>query len=234
MKKTLMILGALLSLGTWGDVLGEATSAGIALDLSRPGIQLVESLPSTLEVECCPVPGTRARILVNGVVVHEASMPETVTVMSHGQIVHQTLINGVVASTDATYTIWAPEMTLNRLDAPLRELFPTVYANVTSVTILKGVTALPNGMFEGCAGLKSLVIPEGVTSIGERAFADCRSLTTVTIPASVTRVGASAFSGCTNLMRVDTPSLAAWLGLSFANSTANPLHAGGHILMAIR
>ena len=51
--------------------------------------------------------------------------------------------------------------------------------NLTSVTIGKGITALPDSVFEGCSELETVTIGSNITSIGDRAFYDCKNLKTV-------------------------------------------------------
>ena len=78
-------------------------------------------------------------------------------------------------------------------------------------------------------GLERVTIVEGTTEIPSGAFAGCASLESVTIPAGVTNVGTNAFSGCEAVSWVDVPSLEDWLAISFENTDANPLRAGGSL-----
>lgn len=65
----------------------------------------------------------------------------------------------------------------------------------------KKVTALENGVFEGCLPLKSIALPDTITEIPDNCFKNCENLETVTAPA-VTKVGLSAFEG-TKLIKAD-------------------------------
>jgi len=72
-------------------------------------------------------------------------------------------------------------------------------ANLTSITIPDGVTAVKSHAFGGCTGLTSVTLPVSATAIGEYAFVGCVGLTNVTIPDNVVSIGRYAFSGCTGL-----------------------------------
>ena len=108
--------------------------------------------------------------------------------------------------------------------------------NLTSVTLLDGVTDIGNGVFADCDSLTSVTIPgsvtdmggafmychsltsvtilDGVTSIGESAFAACVNLTSVTIPDSVTSIGTIAFRACESLTSVTIPDSVTSIGPS--------------------
>ena len=59
-----------------------------------------------------------------------------------------------------------------------------------------------NRAFSWCANLTSVTMSKGVTRIGYEAFYNCSSLTTITIPEGVTNIGDGAFYGCTALTEV--------------------------------
>ena len=73
-------------------------------------------------------------------------------------------------------------------------LFPDS-SNLTSFTLLDGVTIIGEGAFKKCLSLTSITIPNSVTSIEWEAFSGCSGLTSITIPNSVTRIGSDAFDG---------------------------------------
>ena len=77
-------------------------------------------------------------------------------------------------------------------------------ANLTSITIPKGVTRIGEQAFYACTGLTGVVLPDGVTSIGKNAFHACRNLTSVTIPGSLATIGYGAFQA-TGLTSVTIP-----------------------------
>ena len=102
-------------------------------------------------------------------------------------------------------------------------------ANMTSVNIPSGVTAIGDNTFYGCNALTSLTLPETVASIGASAFYNCQALASVNVPSGVvaihdntfyncralsslilpetlTSIGASAFYNCSSLASVNIPS----------------------------
>ena len=68
--------------------------------------------------------------------------------------------------------------------------------DLTTVSSLGSIEALPAQAFASCGALKNIKLPEGLTSIGQDAFNKCTSLKEISIPTSVAQVGANAFS-CT-------------------------------------
>lgn len=76
-------------------------------------------------------------------------------------------------------------------------------SQISSLTIVSGVTSIPGHAFNGCAGLTGVVISDGVDSIGQCAFYGCSGLTNISIPSSVTSIGNSAFEGCSKLNSVE-------------------------------
>lgn len=83
---------------------------------------------------------------------------------------------------------------------------PFYQSALETVTIEPGRTAIPAGMFQSCASLKSAAIPQGVTTIGYGAFQACTALETVTIPSTVTTIEGQAFNDCTSLTEVALPA----------------------------
>lgn len=63
---------------------------------------------------------------------------------------------------------------------------PNARNSIKTITIERGIKALPNTAFGGYTALKTITIPDTVTSIGSSAFKSCTSLSSVTIPAGVT------------------------------------------------
>ena len=91
-------------------------------------------------------------------------------------------------------------------------------SSLTTITIPEGVTNIGDGAFWLCSNLESVTIPEGVTTLGYKAFANCSNLATITIPEGVTTIGDEAFLGCSKLTSISLPSTIQNLtGKTFAN-----------------
>ena len=97
-------------------------------------------------------------------------------------------------------------------------------SSLTSINIPDSVTTIGDQAFINCTGLTSITIPDGVTKIAFNTFHGCTGLTSITIPDSVTTIGDQAFSGCSSLTDVYITDIAAWCGLSFGDTSANPLY----------
>ena len=96
--------------------------------------------------------------------------------------------------------------------ATVAAVFPNAYATaLVSASVTGTAGDLKEGLFEGCAALKSVAVPTCVTNIGSRAFRDCAAVSSVTIPEGVTAIGADAFRG-TSLASVEIPSTVTAIG----------------------
>ena len=86
------------------------------------------------------------------------------------------------------------------------------FYNLSSVTIPDSVTSIGNDAFLYCYELDSVTIPDGVTSIGREAFFYCYDLDSVTISDSVTTIGDWAFFYCIDLTSVTIPDSVTSIG----------------------
>lgn len=73
------------------------------------------------------------------------------------------------------------------------------------------ITAIPDGLFDGCASMTTFTIPNTITSIGSNAFSHCQSLRSVTIPNTVTSIGSRAFYDSA-LEEINIPSSVTTIG----------------------
>lgn len=96
-------------------------------------------------------------------------------------------------------------------------------SGLKSVALPAGICRIPAYAFFGCGALEELILPEGVAEIGAHAFEFCRSLKTISIPASVKRIGGGAFWGCDCLEEVQISDLSAWCAIEFGGNDADPL-----------
>ena len=72
-------------------------------------------------------------------------------------------------------------------------------ANLKSVVLSEGVSAVYANEFSECTGLVELTLPVSLSSIGYAAFADCKALELLIIPSGVGAISQNAFSGCEGL-----------------------------------
>ena len=93
--------------------------------------------------------------------------------------------------------------------------------NLTSVTLLDGVTSIANYAFTNCTGLKTLIIPDSVTSIGISVFEGCTELTEVTMSKGITSISDKAFYKCKKLSNIKIPDTVTSIGMyAFQDCTA--------------
>ena len=70
--------------------------------------------------------------------------------------------------------------------------FPSLYFNITEVTIPSSIKQIEDYAFANCKELTDIELPDGLETLGEGAFANCEKLSKVVLPESV-----SAFSSVT-------------------------------------
>jgi len=78
-------------------------------------------------------------------------------------------------------------------------------SGIEKFTLGKGITVIPNDLFNSCKLQSAIVIPEGVTEIGENAFCANYSFTSLTLPSTIKKIGSGAFSLCGSLTTVTIP-----------------------------
>ncbi len=86
-------------------------------------------------------------------------------------------------------------------------------SNITSLSLPKSISRIPESTFYSCTSLESVELPEGLEQIGSAAFEYCQKLK-IEIPATVTKIGDSAFSGCTALKSMTLPAAITKLPMS--------------------
>ncbi len=85
-------------------------------------------------------------------------------------------------------------------------------ANLSDISIPKGVTSIGDWAFHNCSGLTNVTIPDSVTSIGDYALYFCESLKSISIPQGVTGIGRATFAHCVNLTDVTIPNSVTSIG----------------------
>lgn len=71
--------------------------------------------------------------------------------------------------------------------------------NITNFALVKGITAIGDGVFQESNLLTYAALTKDVERIGERAFARCKWLASVSHTEGLKEIGAMAFSGCIRL-----------------------------------
>ncbi len=107
----------------------------------------------------------------------------------------------------------------------------TLVAGCKSSVIPTNILTIGSNAFNGQQGITSITLPTGLITLEAAAFALCSGLTEISIPASVTTIGNNAFSSCGGLAKVIISDLTAWCGITFSNSSANPLNCAKHLYL---
>ena len=76
------------------------------------------------------------------------------------------------------------------------------------------LSALPDGLFEGCRRLVQVRLPGHLARIGGSAFAACVSLETICLPDSLNLIEDTAFAWCGSLNRVRLPASTCLISVS--------------------
>ena len=76
---------------------------------------------------------------------------------------------------------------------------------IKEIVVPNGVTVIPDAAFRECETLEKITLPEGITSIGNGAFYECEYLVSINIPKSVTSIGGGAFLACYKLSEITIP-----------------------------
>jgi uncharacterized coiled-coil protein SlyX len=105
--------------------------------------------------------------------------------------------------------------------AEQKEKKQTVPPGFTLLPLSKGVTKIPEKLFQDDNSLINVVIPYGVTSIGVSAFKNCLRLIRVNIPDSVTRIESHAFGSCFSLKNVTVPDSVIGMGVGVFSNCPN-------------
>ncbi len=211
----------------------EEIQSNYSLDMERhQERQGLSVAGSPVDLGYSPIDAGSVTLEVNGTVVHTATESGTYAwtpekpgtyVLTHraGDAVFTRRV--VVSGTDD-----ARELEVGWLDGPVSNCFPNIYASVTNVVIAETLASLPEGAFDGCAGLgmetkngfvfykgcllglsgecpANVVLPEGTQVIADGAFRNCSTLASIYMPESVKGIGAGAFADCTDLEEIVIP-----------------------------
>lgn len=174
--------------------------------------------------ECHPLWNSAANLYLNGELLTELSIPNTIT----------TIKDHAFVSFYNLTSITLPE----NLTSIGEEAFYGC-TNLVSVNIPKSVTSIGDRAFSSCSNMNSIIvendnsvydsrnncnaiietksntlfhgcsttiIPKGVTSIKEYAFEYCTGLTSIIIPEGVKSIGRHSFGYCRNLAEISIPA----------------------------
>lgn len=125
------------------------------------------------------------------------TIPESVTEIGNGAFAYCNNLSafyGAIATDDNRCLI---------IGTTLKSFAP---ADMTTYSVMEGITEIGGGAFEGCDNIVALSLPSSVNEIDERAFAYCLSLESFTIPAGLTEISTSLFEGCSTLNTIILPS----------------------------
>jgi len=71
------------------------------------------------------------------------------------------------------------------------------------VTLGKGITVIPGGLFADCIKLKTVKLSNNLRTIENDAFRWCESLTSITIPEKVRKIQGNPFIECSKLTKIN-------------------------------
>lgn len=71
------------------------------------------------------------------------------------------------------------------------------------VTLGKGITVIPGGLFADCIKLKTVKLSNNLRTIENNAFVGCESLTSITIPEKVRKIQGNPFIECSKLTKIN-------------------------------
>ena len=101
-------------------------------------------------------------------------------------------------------------------------------SSLINLKLGSGLTSIGSAS-TGMTNLSSVTVGKNMSRIPEDYFYNCKSLTTVTILSSVKSIGENAFYGCSNIESVYVENIEAWQQIEFANRYSNPMAYGSNL-----
>lgn len=157
-------------------------------------------------------------LYVNGVVLEELNVPETVTVIkdyafyNYAKLSKVTLPQGITKLGDhAFYKSSVKEIFIPKTVTSIYRPFGSNEV-LEKVVFEAGISKITYYAFESCKALTSVVIPEGVTEIAYDAFYNCVKLQNVVLPQSLVTIGNYAFYGCDSIIEIVIPDAVTNIG----------------------
>ena len=131
------------------------------------------------------------KLVVNGTVLTELVIPDTVTTVPNGLFMNYDLLTSVT------------------IPSHVRSIGSYAFSGcsaIEEIVIPDSVTSIGQYAFESCTSLKKATLPANITVINKALFKNCTSLIDVNIPSRVTTIGDEAFRGCYSLMSITLPA----------------------------
>lgn len=131
------------------------------------------------------------KLVVNGNVLTELVIPDTVTNVPNGLFMNYKLLTSVT------------------IPSHVKSIGMYAFCGCSAIEeifIPDSVTTIGKYAFESCTSLKKATLPAGITVISKALLKNCTSLTDVNIPSRVTTIGDEAFQNCYNLMSITLPA----------------------------
>lgn len=180
-----------------------------------------------IQFKCAPL-AVANNLHINNTLITEVVIPDGVTELNYGPFSGSTSITSIVVPNSVTFieeNALGGCSGLVDLSIPFvgttEKIFGVKYSEFGSIFGYED-----NQYRYNCnvpSSLKNVVVTGGA-SIASNAFEDCYYIENVTFPNTVTSVGSSAFADCRGLKGVHIGDIASWCGISFTDSTSNPLH----------
>lgn len=134
--------------------------------------------------------GTKSMVNLKEVVVLQGTTVVEKAFKDFSNIVTITLPQNVSAIGNEAFSGCSSLTTINNIPTDLTKINKNSFANCTKLdmniiaSLLSSptLTIIEDGVFQGCATIRSLVIPENVKHIGLGAFENCSSITEVNLP----------------------------------------------------
>ena len=163
-------------------------------------------------------------LYLNGNLVTELIIPQTVTTIENSAFLNCTSITSVTIPESVTYIgnfafRNCSSLTSVTISGSVTSIGYSAFQNcssLTSVTIPDSVKSIGNYSFEGCSSLETVYLSENskLQSLETRIFAKCTSLKSIIIPDSVISIGNAAFYDCSSLESVTIPDSVTSIELS--------------------
>lgn len=103
----------------------------------------------------------------------------------------------------------------------------SICVNLKEAALSAGMTAIPNGCFEGDIRLETVNIPDGIETVGMLAFSKCDILENLKLPSGLKRIDQYAFSDCISLRVIFIPASASAISYSAFRGCPNDLVISG-------